>query len=361
MERVLGDRAAYFPRERTVHDIAILALDGVVLFDLGIACEVFGHVRLAGGEPAYRVRVCGEGRRVRTRAFDLDVPHGLDRVAAADTVVVPGVENLGAAIAEPVLEAVRAAWRNGARLASICTGAFVLAETGLLDDRRATTHWLATDEFRRRFPRVALDPQVLFVDGGRIVTSAGALAGMDMCLHLVGRDHGQAVAAHAARLAVAPLHRDGGQAQFIRHDLPRAGDSLAPLLDWMLAHLDRPLVVDALASRANTSPRTFARRFRQQTGTTPLQWLLTARIRRAQEMLETGSQTIDAVAAAVGFEAPVSFRARFQQVVGISPQAYRRRFHDADARTVRTSRRRHRRSTASGRREGVDGRRPRDP
>ena len=311
-----------------MHDIAILVLDGVVSFDLGIACEVFGHARLAGGEPAYRVQVCGWSRRVRTRTFDLEVPHGLDRVAVADTVVVPGVEDPDAAVPEPVLEALRAAWARGARLVSICTGAFVLAEAGMLDDRRATTHWLGTAEFRRRFPKVILDAQVLFVDEGRIVTSAGALAGMDMCLHLVARDHGQAVATYAARLAVAPLHRDGGQAQFIRHDLPPASDSLAPLLDWMLAHLHRPLAVEALAAKVNTSPRTFARRFRQQTGTTPLRWLLTARVRRAQEMLELGSYTIEAVAMATGFQAPVTFRARFQQIVGISPSAYRRRFSD---------------------------------
>ncbi len=317
-----------------MHTVAILALDGVVSFDLGIACEVFGHARLAGGEPAYHVHVCGETGRVRTKAFGIDVPHRLDRLASADTVVVPGVEDPGLPVAEPVLKALRLAWTSGARLVSICTGAFVLAATGALDGRRATTHWLATADFNDRFPAVALDPQVLFVDEGRIVTSAGALAGMDMCLHLVARDHGQAVAAYAARLAVAPLYRDGGQAQFIRHDLPRASDSLAPLLDWMLAHLDQPLDVAALAARANTSPRTFARRFREQTGTTPLQWLLTARIRRAQEMLETSVHTIEAVAAAAGFEAPATFRARFQQVVGISPNAYRRRFNNSGGRTV---------------------------
>ena len=317
-----------------MHSIAILALNGVVSFDLGIACEVFGQARLAGGEPAYRVEVCGEAGRIRTRAFDLDLRHGLDRIALADTVVVPGVEDPGTPIARPVLEAIRAAWTGGARLVSICSGAFVLAEAGLLDGRRATTHWLAAADFARRFPAVALDPDVLFVDEGRIVTSAGALAGMDMCLHLVARDHGQAVAADAARLAVAPLHRDGGQAQFIRHDLPRSGDSLAPLLDWMLAHLDQPLGVEALAEKANTSPRTFARRFRQQTSTTPLQWLLKARIRRAQEMLETGSHTIETVAASTGFETSVTFRTRFQQIVGISPNAYRRRFNGAGGRTA---------------------------
>ncbi len=309
-----------------MHDVAILALDGVVSFDLGIACEVFGRTPLAGGEPAYGVHVCGEVGRVRTQAFHLDMPNGLDRIARADTVVVPGVDDPGRPVGPAVLAAISAAWANGARLVSICTGAFVLAQTGLLDGRRATTHWLVAADFQRRFPRVKLDPQVLFVDEGRVVTSAGALAGMDMCLHLVARDHGQAVAAHAARLAVAPLHRDGGQAQFIRHDLPPSRDGLAPLLDWMLAHLDEPHDVAALAARANTSPRTFARRFRQQTGTTPLQWLLTARVRRAQEMLEAGGQTIDAVAAATGFEAPVTFRTRFQQVVGLSPSAYRRRF-----------------------------------
>lgn len=309
-----------------MHEIAILALNGVVSFDLGIACEVFGHARLAGGAPAYRVRVCGETRQVRTNVFGLDVPHGLDRVAAADTVVIPGVEDHRSPVTQPALQAIRAAWTGGARLVSICSGAFVLAETGLLDGRRATTHWLGTADFKRRFPRVMLDPEVLFVDEGRIVTSAGALAGMDMCLHLVARDHGQAVAAHGARLAVAPLHRDGGQAQFIRYDLPRASDSLAPLLDWMLAHLHRSLSVEALAAKVHTSPRTFARRFRQQTGTTPLQWLLMARVRRAQEMLETGGHTIESVSAATGFEAPVTFRTRFQQIVGISPKAYRRRF-----------------------------------
>ncbi len=311
-----------------MHDVAILALDGVIPFDLGIACEAFGRVRLAGGEAGYRVRVCGETARVRTPAFAIDVRHGLERIALADTVVIPGLDDPGRPVAAPVLDAIRAAWANGARLASICTGAFVLAETGLLDGHRVTTHWMGAADFARRFPKVTLDPQVLFVDEGRIITSAGALAGMDMCLHLVRRDHGQAIAAHAARLAVAPLHRDGGQSQFIRHELPRATDNLAPLLDWMLAHLGKPLGVEMLAARANMSARTFSRRFREQTGTTPLQWLLAARVRRAQELLETSNHSIDAVAAASGFEAPVTFRTRFQQIVGVSPKVYRRRFND---------------------------------
>ena len=314
-------------QEVSLHTLAILALDGVVSFDLGIACEVFGHVRTAEHEPGYRVQVCGEFGRVRSGGFALDVPYGLEKVALADTIVVPGVDDCDRQVRQPVLDAILAAWARGARLLSICSGAFVLAQTGLLDGRRATTHWMGAADFRRRFPNVVLDPDVLFVDEGRIVTSAGALAGMDMCLHVVARDHGQAAAADSARLAVAPLHRDGGQAQFIRHDLPRPSNSLAPLLDWMLQHLDRPLGVEELAARAGTSPRTFARRFREQTGTTPLQWVLTARIRRAQEMLETGRSSIDAISTATGFEAPVTFRNRFQRIVGISPNAYRRRFN----------------------------------
>lgn len=312
-----------------MHKVAVLALEGVVPFDLGIPCEVFGRVLKADGEAAYRVDVCGERGRVRSNAFDITVPHRLDDVSGADTVIIPGIGDPTRPVSGRVIEAIGAAWANGARIASICSGAFVLAATGLLDGRRATTHWLGADAFARRFPLVTLDPHVLFVDEGRIVTSAGASAGLDMCLHLVARDHGQSVAAHAARLAVAPLHRDGGQAQFIRHELPRSSASLAPLLDWMLAHLDQPLGVEALAGRAATSPRTFARRFREQTGTTPLQWLLTARMRRAQELLETTGRSVDEIAIATGFEASVSFRARFQKIVGVSPNTYRRRFNAA--------------------------------
>ena len=317
-----------------MHSIAVLALDGVVPFDLGIACEVFGTARLAGDVPAYRVEICGAAAQVRSQGFSIEVPHDLRRVEQADTVVVPGVYDLDSGADEGALDAIRAAWAAGARLVSICSGAFVLAQTGLLDGRRATTHWRGAAEFSRRFPAVELDPAVLFVDEGRIVTSAGASAGMDMCLHLIARDHGQAVAAYSARLAVAPLQRDGGQAQFIPHDPPRTADSLAALLDWILANLDKRLDVDTLAARAVTSPRTFARRFRRQTGTTPLQWILAARIGRARERLEIGDEPIEEVARAAGFEASVTFRTRFQQIVGISPAAYRRRFRSGTARTA---------------------------
>ena len=313
------------------HTVAVLALDGVIPFELGIPCEVFGRVLLANGDPAYRVRVCGERRRVRAGALNLDVPHGLDGLAGADTVIVPGVDDPLRPVSRRVVRAIQHGWAEGARLASICSGAFVLAQAGLLDGRRATTHWLGAPDLASLHPRVSVDPDVLFVDEGQIVTSAGASAGMDMCLHLVARDCGQVAAGQAARLAVAPLRRDGGQSQFIRHEAIAPAGGLAPLLDWIMANLDHPLGLDALAARAATSQRTLARRFRDQTGTTPLQWVLAARVRRAQELLETTTLSVAEVALATGFDAPVTFRARFQKVVGVGPGAYRRRFAGAVA------------------------------
>ncbi|HEU4538663.1 MAG TPA: DJ-1/PfpI family protein, partial [Polyangiaceae bacterium] len=213
------------------HDVAVLAMHGVVPFDLSIACAVFGHVRLPHGD-GYGVRVCGEAPEVRAGAFNLRAPWGLEHVAGAHTVIVPGVSDPTLPVPEPVVEAIRRAAGAGARVASICSGAFVLAATGLLDGQRATTHWLVAALLAARYPAVTVDPDVLFVDNGRFVTSAGASAGLDMCLHLVRRDHGQAAAARAARLAVAPLERAGGQAQFIHHEAPASSASLAPLLDW---------------------------------------------------------------------------------------------------------------------------------
>ncbi len=309
-----------------MHSIAVLALDGVIAFDLGIACEVFSWARLPDGTHAYSVRVCGERLSVRASAFGLRVAGRLNEVAAADTVIVPGIEDVDALIAPQVIASLQAAWDRGARVVSICTGAFVLAAAGLLDGRRATTHWVAAGELARRYPETIVEPDVLYVDEGRLVTSAGASAGLDMCLHLVRRDHGQEVAANAARLAVAPLNRDGGQAQFIRHAPPESQCSLAATLDWLLARLDQPLDVAAMAARAGMSERTFCRRFHEQTGTTPLQWLLKARVRRAQELLEATGIKIDEVATRSGFESSVTFRARFHRIVGLSPGTYRQRF-----------------------------------
>lgn len=310
-----------------MHTVAVVVLDGFVPLDVGIPCDVFGGFGLPSQPHLYRVRVCAARRVVRAGAFEIRAPFGLDVVPSADTVIVPGIVDIEQRIPTSVIEALRGAWDRGARIASICSGAFVLAATGLLDGRRATTHWWGAPQLARRYPAITVEPDVLFVDEGRIVTSAGASAGLDMCLHLVRRDYGQSAAANRARLAVAPLNRDGGQAQFILHEAPPANDSLAPLLDWIAAHLDKRLDVETLARRARMSPRTFARRFREQTGTTPLQWLLTVRVRRAQELLETTSRPIDDIALRSGFESPVTFRTRFRQLVGLSPRAYRLRFN----------------------------------
>ena len=309
-----------------IHTVAILAAHGVIPFDLSIPCEVFGCVRLPDVTREYRVQVCGEAAEVRARAFNIRAPWTLDDLARADTVIVPGIDDPTAPVPDLTLAAIRAASANGARVASICSGAFVLAAAGLLDGRRATTHWLAADLLAQRHPAVTVDPEVLFVDEGRILTSAGSSAGLDMCLHLLRRDHGHAVAAHAARLAVAPLDREGGQAQFIRHEPPGSTASLAPLLDWMSANAHRPLTVGELARQAATSPRTLARRFREQTGTTPLRWLITVRVRRAQELLETTPLPIDQIATASGFDGAAALRDRFHRTVGVSPKAYRRSF-----------------------------------
>jgi transcriptional regulator GlxA family with amidase domain len=314
-----------------MHKVAVLALPGFVPFDFGIACDAFGLVNDANGVKAYDVLVCGASRIVRTRGFEMRVQHGLKALADADTIVVPGIDPPAVPVSKAVREALRSASERGARVTSICTGAFVLAASGLLDGKRATTHWACASELARLYPKITVDPDVLFVDEGSIVTSAGVSSGMDMCLHVIRRDHGQAVAARVARLAVAPLSRDGGQAQFIRHDPPSSPSSLAPLIEWMSKNFDASQTVEALAGRAGLAPRTFARRFREQTGTTPLQWLVTARIQRAQELLVESEASINQTALLAGFDSPVTFRGRFRRSVGLTPSEYRRRFTMASA------------------------------
>ncbi len=321
-----------------MHQVAVLALHGVIAFELAIPCEVFGRARVPGMRQAYEVRVCGEAKDIKAGAFDIRVPWDLSHLADADTVIVPGLNNAMAPIADEVLEALNAASAAGARIASICSGAFVLAAAGLLDGLRATTHWLAASQLADRYPSVIVDPNVLFVDNGQILTSAGAAAGLDLCLHMVRCDHGAAVAADAARLAVMPLEREGGQAQFILSEPPSSPEALQPLLSWLVQNLDQPLQLEDIARRSATSTRTLSRRFLQQTGTTPLQWLLAQRVRRAQELLETTALSIEQVATAAGFGSATAFRERFSKLVGASPQVYRRTFgggQDAQARPAR--------------------------
>jgi transcriptional regulator GlxA family with amidase domain len=310
-----------------MHTVAVLALSGVVPFDLSAPCEVFGRVRLADDRAGYDVRVCGLEKEVHAGAFNLRPRWGLRTLAKADTVMIPGVADPLAPVPKAVVRAIRGAAGRGSRIASICSGAFVLAATGLLDGRRATTHWLAAEELARRYPNITVDPSVLYIDNGQILTSAGAAAGLDLCLHLVRRDYGAAVAAEAARIAVMPLERAGGQAQFITHQPPSAdGASLEPLMRWIQGHLRQPLTLERLAGHAAMSTRTLSRRFAEQTGTTPLQWILRSRVRRAQQLLETTGYSVERIVTEVGFGSAPAFRERFSRIVGTSPQRYRRTF-----------------------------------
>lgn len=317
------------------HVVAVVALPGLIAFDLTMPCEVFGRTVLSGGRRPYEVRVCGEARRVDVGAFAVAVRWGLDELARAHTVIVPGIEAPEEPVSPAVLVALRAAAARGARIASICSGAFVLAQAGLLDGLRVTTHWVAAGLLAELFPRVTVDPNVLFVDHGRILTSAGGAAGMDLCLHMLRRDLGAAAAAHASRLAVVPLERSGGQAQYIVHEPPTSSSSLAPLLEWMGRHLHEELDLARLARRAGTSTRTLSRRFREQTGTTPKQWLVTARIARAQHLLETTPLSLEEIAERVGFAAASTLRGRFTRLLGTSPMHYRRVFRREDQPTPR--------------------------
>lgn len=313
--------------------VAVLALDGVLAFDLSTPVEVFGRARLSDGREAYRVRVCAPTDTVDAGLFSMRIPCGLDALAGAGTVVVPGLADPAAPVPEEALEALRGVAKSGARIASICVGAFILAAAGLLDGLRATTHWAAARELARLYPEIEVDADVLFVDNGRILTSAGAAAGLDLCLHMIRKDYGSAVAADAARTAVMPLERGGGQAQFIVHEQPGAdGSSLGPLLRWMEENAHRKLTLQEIATRATTSPRTLNRRFREQTGTTPLQWLHRSRIRQAQHLLETTGHPVERISTQVGFGSPTAFRDRFKKIVGTSPQAYRRTFGGSPAR-----------------------------
>ncbi|WP_431035315.1 GlxA family transcriptional regulator [Streptomyces sp. P6-2-1] len=316
-----------------MHAVAVLALDQVIPFDLSVPVEAFGRTRLPDGRDAYRVVICAEspGEEVAAGAFTLRAPYGLDALRTADTIIVPGTEAPLAPLPPAVREALRAAAARGTRIASICTGAFPLAATGLLDGLRATTHWSAAPLLAEAYPAVDVDPDVLYVDNGQLLTSAGAAAGLDLCLHLVRRDYGSAVAADAARLSVMPLEREGGQAQFIVAPLPVTprGAGLEPLLAWLETHLDEEVTVERMARRAGTSTRTLMRHFKEQTGTTPLRWLHRARVRRGQHLLETTGYSVERIAGQVGFGSAGAFRERFKRTTGVSPQHYRRAFGGA--------------------------------
>jgi transcriptional regulator GlxA family with amidase domain len=319
---------------RRDHRVSVLAFDPFPPFELSIACEVFGIDRQEMGVPRYDVKIAAGSPgplRSTVAGFTVQTPHGLELLRWADTIVVPGWYPYHETPPDRVLAALRTAHRRGARIASFCSGAYVLAHAGLLDGRRATTHWMYADDFAARFPGVELEPDVLYVGDGIVFTSAGTAAGIDLCLELVRHDHGAAVANVIARRMVVPPHREGGQAQFIEAPVRAVpeDDDLRRTLEWALRHLHQPLTVEQLAMRANMSPRTFARRFRATTGTTPLQWLVQQRVWHAQELLETTELPIEVVARRAGFGTPAGLRQHFGRLVGTSPNAYRATFRQA--------------------------------
>jgi transcriptional regulator GlxA family with amidase domain len=308
-----------------MHTVALATAGHLLHFELGIAYEIFGNPPL-GVDEWYDVRLCGPGS-VQVGPFMVEPSESLDWIAGADTVLVPAVADVDEPLSEELVKAVRAAYDSGARIASLCTGAFVLGAAGLLDGREATTHWAHTDVLAARFPEAEVDPDVLYTDNGQVLTAAGKAAAVDLCLHLIHLDHGATVANTVARRLVVPPHRAGGQAQFVSTPVQVNGEhGLAHLLAWAQERLDQPLTVSDLARRANTSPRHLGRQFRAVTGQTPLQWLLTQRVRRAQQLLEATDNGIDAVAVATGMGTATTLRRQFKRVVGVPPDTYRRSF-----------------------------------
>jgi transcriptional regulator GlxA family with amidase domain len=311
-----------------LRDVAVLALEGSHAFELGVFCEVFGIDRSDDGLPVYDFAlVSAAGTEVATRhGFSVLAAHGPERLACADLICVPAYDRTKRQ-PEHLLDELRAAAERGARVLSICTGAFLLGEAGLLDDRRCTTHWHYTEELARCHPRARVESDVLYVDEDPIITGAGTAAGIDTCLHLVRKEHGSGVANAIARRMVAPPHREGGQRQYRERPQPRDGiSSLSPVLAWVEAHLDQNLTVDAMARKAHMSSRTFARRFQQETGTSPLQWLTQQRVLLAQHHLESSDESIIAIARRTGFGTVDNLRHHFTRRVGITPQGYRRTF-----------------------------------
>lgn len=308
--------------------VVALCLDGLVAFDLTAPAQAFALAARPGGEPLYEFSTCSiGGAEVRTTSgFGVSPAAGLETLERADTVVVPGYLAILAPPPEPALLALQRAARRGTRLLSVCTGAFALAHAGLLDGLRATTHWAAAAELAARFPAVAVDRDALFVDEGQVMTSAGLSAGIDLSLYAIRKDFGVAAGERVARHMVAAPHREGGQAQFFKDSPVSAGGSLEATRRWILERLDQPLDVAAMSRHAGVSPRTFARRFREETGTTPLQWLLNQRVLEARRLLEASDLPVEAVAWRAGFGTPASLRDHFRRATSTTPTAYRRSF-----------------------------------
>ena len=322
--------------------VAVLAFDGISLFHLSVPGLVLGGDRHACGLPPYALRHCAPvpGRVRCEHGLEIEVPHGLEAMAQADVVIVPSWREPEAAAPAAVTEALRQAHARGAQVVGLCLGAFVLGDAGLLDGRGATTHWGWRELFARRFPKADFRPDVLYVDDGDVVTSAGTVAAIDCCLNLVRRRHGAAVANRVARLLVTPPHRQGGQAQFIEQPVPAlASENRLPgVLEWARERLAEPLSLDALAEAAHMSRRTFTRRFKEATGTTVAKWLAAERLARAQQLLETTALPIERIASEAGFGTALSLRQHFAARLGTAPSAYRRAFCEGQRGPARAAR-----------------------
>jgi transcriptional regulator GlxA family with amidase domain len=308
--------------------VSVLVLDGLAVFEFGVICEVFGIDRSADGVPNFDFKVCGPeaGKPLRISVGATITPdHGLDGLVGADLVAVPAVD--GSEYPPEALAALKAAADSGSTILTVCTGAFIAGAAGLLDGRPCTTHWAHAEKLARQYPTAKIDRNVLFVDDGNLITSAGTAAGIDACLHLVRRELGSEVTNKIARRMVVPPQRDGGQRQYIDQPIPvRCSERFAPHLDWLLSNLDQPHTVATLAARAHMSARTFARRFVEETGRTPMQWVTDQRVLYARTLLEETDLDVDRIAERSGFGTATLLRHHFRRIIGVTPSDYRRRF-----------------------------------
>ncbi len=317
--------------------VVALAYDHLSPFEFGLVVEAFALPRPELDVPWYRFRVCSiEGRPLRALGgVTIDAPSGLAGLRSAHTIVIPGWKNIDEPPPPALLRALRRAFDRGARLVSICSGVFVLAATGLLDGKRATAHWRDTARLAERFPKITVEPNVLYVDEGQVMTSAGSAAGLDLCLHVIRKDFGAEIANQVAKRLLVPPHRDGGQAQYVAEPVRTRSSGLAPLLAWAQSNLHRNLTIRLLSRRAAMSERSFARHFRAETGTTPHQWLVHQRLIAAQRQLEMTDESVEQIADAVGIGSAATLRQHFSRRFQTSPAAYRRRFSTLARATTR--------------------------
>jgi transcriptional regulator GlxA family with amidase domain len=315
-----------------IKTVSALVLDGLAVFEFGVLCEVFGIDRSAEGVPNFDFKICGPepGKPLRTSVGAWLTPdHGYEALVGADLVAIPAIS--GETYPEEALAAIRQAADSGSIILTVCSGAFVAGAAGLLDGRACTTHWMHADELAAMYPTAKVDRNVLYVDDGNLITSAGTAAGIDACLHLVRRELGSEVTNLIARRMVVPPHRDGGQRQYIDQPIPvRCSEGFAPHLDWILSNLEKPHTVNTLAKRASMSARTFARRFVEETGRTPMQWVTDQRVLYARRLLEETDLDIDQVADRSGFGTATLLRHHFRRIIGVTPSDYRRRFACTD-------------------------------